>query len=221
MSKFTKIYWLSFKFFIILPLMLSTNLLFGADTVNEINAKSELNSAEYGIFEKESLLVSTITDEILKEMSGYRDSADNNFSVKVLDEFSLPKLTSELKCLAEAIYFEARGENLKGQAAVGEVIINRAISKDFPDSICGVVSQGSNRLNACQFSYNCDGKLEIIQEKAVYERILKLSKILLEPSARVLTNGATFYHSKAVEPNWALSFVKTQEIGQHLFYREP
>jgi spore germination cell wall hydrolase CwlJ-like protein len=221
MSKFTKVYWLSYRLFFILPLILSTNLVSGADIVNEIIAKSESSSDEYAVFEKESLLVSTITNETLKEMSGYMDSADNNFSVKVLDKVSLPKLTSELKCLAEAIYFEARGENLKGQAAVGEVIINRAISKNFPDSICGVVSEGSNRLNACQFSYNCDGKLEIIEEKAVYERILKLSKILLEPSARVLTNGATFYHSKAVEPNWALSFVKTQEIGQHLFYREP
>ena len=124
-------------------------------------------------------------------------------------------------CLAQAIYFEARGEALEGQYAVGEVIINRVLSKDFPNSVCGVISEGANRLNACQFSYNCDGKLETIKEKKIYERILKLSQMLLEPSARFLTSGATFYHSKLVSPSWSKKFIKTNEIGNHVFYKLP
>ena len=81
--------------------------------------------------------------------------------------------------------------------------------------------QGSGKRNACQFSYNCDGKLEIITEKDIYNRILKLSRLLLEPSARVLTDGATFFHAKAVSPSWAKKFKKTREIGQHIFYKIP
>ena len=131
----------------------------------------------------------------------------------------MPKMNSELKCLSEALYFEARGEQIEGQIAVADVIINRKNSNRFPSTICGVVSEGSHKKHACQFSYNCDGKLEIVTEKGSYGRISKLSQILLEPSARVLTDGATFYHAKAVNPSWAKKFKKTNEIGQHIFYK--
>ena len=167
----------------------------------------------------ESSILTSLKNQDLKNLSGFSTYDKNMFSFDALDSLPLPKMTSELRCLAEAIYFEARGETLEGQYAVGEVIINRMISNSFPNSICGVVSEGSGRLNACQFSYNCDGKLEIIIEKKIYNRISKLSRILLEPSARVLTDGATFYHAKAVNPSWAKKFTKTYEIGQHIFYR--
>jgi len=167
----------------------------------------------------ESSILSSLKAQDLKNLSGFSAYDKSMFSFNALDILPLPKMTSELRCLAEAIYFEARGESLKGQYAVGEVIINRMISTSFPNSICGVVSEGSGRLNACQFSYNCDGKLEIIVEKKIYNRISKLSLILLEPSARVLTDGATFYHAKAVNPSWAKKFTKTYEIGQHIFYK--
>jgi len=167
----------------------------------------------------ESSILSSLKTQDLKNLSGFSAYDKNMFSFNALDSLPLPKMTSELRCLSEAIYFEARGESLEGQYAVGEVIINRMISNSFPDSICGVVSEGSGRLNACQFSYNCDGKLEIIVEKKIYNRISKLSRILLEPSARVLTDGATFYHTKAVNPSWARKFTKTYEIGQHIFYK--
>jgi len=124
-------------------------------------------------------------------------------------------------CLAQNVYFEARNQPLAGQMAVISVTINRVNDKRFPNSICGVISEGSGRRNACQFSYNCDGKLEIIIEKDIYNRILKLSRLLLEPSARVLTDGATFFHAKAVNPSWAKKFKKTKEIGQHIFYKTP
>ena len=167
----------------------------------------------------ESSILTSLKNQDLKNLSGFSTYDKNMFSFDALDSLPLPKMTSELRCLAEAIYFEARGESLEGQYAVGEVIINRMISNSFPNSICGVVSEGSSRLNACQFSYNCDGKLEIIVEKKIYNRISKLSRILLEPSARVLTDGATFYHAKAVNPSWAKKFIKTYQIGQHIFYR--
>ena len=167
------------------------------------------------------MVLSTLNSQDLKNFSGFTEYDSKKFSFSVLDTLPMPKVTSELRCLAEAIYFEARGEPLNGQYAVGEVIINRSLSQLFPNSICSVISEGSGKRNACQFSYNCDGKLEIIMEKDIYNRILKLSRLLLEPSARVLTDGATFFHAKAVNPSWAKKFKKTKEIGQHIFYKTP
>ena len=167
------------------------------------------------------MIISALNSQDLKNFSGFTEYDSKKFSFSVLDTLPIPKVTSELRCLAEAIYFEARGEPLNGQYAVGEVIINRSLSQLFPNSICGVISEGSGKRNACQFSYNCDGKLEIIMEKDIYNRILKLSRLLLEPSARVLTDGATFFHAKAVNPSWAKKFKKTKEIGQHIFYKTP
>ena len=166
-------------------------------------------------------LISSFDQNSLKNLSGFASYDKEKFSFDVLDKLPQPKPSSEMKCLAEAIYFEARGETIEGQYAVGEVIINRVLSNEFPSSVCGVISEGANRLNACQFSYNCDGKLETINEKKIYGRILKLSKILLEPSARFLTGGATFYHSKFVSPSWSKKFLKTNEIGNHVFYKLP
>ena len=167
------------------------------------------------------ILISSIGKNSLKNFSGFSDFDEGRFTFDTIDNLPKPKATSEMKCLAEAIYFEARGEALEGQYAVGEVIINRVLSQDFPNSVCGVISEGASRLNACQFSYNCDGKLETITEKKIYERILKLSQMLLEPSARFLTSGATFYHSKLVSPSWSKKFIKTNEIGNHVFYKLP
>ena len=166
-------------------------------------------------------LISSFDQNSLKNLSGFASYDKEKFSFDALDKLPQPKPSSEMKCLAEAIYFEARGETIEGQYAVGEVIINRVLSNEFPSSVCGVISEGANRLNACQFSYNCDGKLETINEKKIYGRILKLSKILLEPSARFLTGGATFYHSKFVSPSWSKKFLKTNEIGNHVFYKLP
>jgi len=142
------------------------------------------------------------------------------FNFAVLDSMPLASGGSEWKCLTEALYFEARSETLAGQFAVGEVILNRVSSPEFPNSVCGVVSQGASRLNACQFSYNCDGKAEHFTEKRAYERSGKLAKMMLEGRALVLTDGATFYHTTGVQPRWARSFTLTAEIGRHLFYRK-
>ncbi len=142
------------------------------------------------------------------------------FNMAVLD--SRPNVSGgrEWKCLTEALYFEARSESLAGQFAVGEVILNRVASKDFPNSVCGVVSQGASRRNACQFSYNCDGKAEYFTEIKAYRRAGKLAKMMLDGRALVLTDGATFYHTTGSRPSWASVFTKTAQIGRHIFYRK-
>jgi spore germination cell wall hydrolase CwlJ-like protein len=124
-----------------------------------------------------------------------------------------------LGCLAEAIYFEARGEPVRGQFAVAEVILNRVASKAFPGSVCAVINQGTGERHRCQFSYTCDGRPETVRDRAAYALGRKLSAIVL--AGRLpgeLTGGALYYHTRAVNPRWAALFDRTTTIGEHHFY---
>lgn len=125
------------------------------------------------------------------------------------------------ECLAEALYFEARGETVRGMFAVGEVILNRVDSNAYPDTLCDVVNQGTGRKYACQFTYTCDGHAEVIGEPRSWERVGKIAQILMEGAPRALTGGATHYHTKAVSPSWAQRYPRTAAIGSHYFYRQP
>lgn len=127
----------------------------------------------------------------------------------------------EWRCLTEAIYFEARGETTRGQFAVAEVILNRVDSKRYPNSVCGVVTQGSERRNACQFSYTCDGKKEVVHEREAFVKAARIAKSMLEGRPRVLTNNATHYHTTAVSPSWSRRLTKITQIGVHIFYKYP
>ena len=119
----------------------------------------------------------------------------------------------EWKCLATALYFEARGEPVKGQFAVAEVILNRVADPRYPDSVCAVVNQD------CQFSYTCDGKPERIRERAAFDRAGKIADLMLRGGARALTGGATHFHTRGVRPDWSRRLPRTAQIGDHLFYR--
>lgn len=125
------------------------------------------------------------------------------------------KDSDEWKCLATALYFEARGESIQGQFAVAEVIMNRVDRPGYPGSICGVVRQGG------QFSFMFDGKPETIREKAAFQRAGKIAALMLAGAPRQLTQGATHFHTRAVRPGWAHRFPRTAAIGAHLFYRQP
>lgn len=128
----------------------------------------------------------------------------------------------QFACLAKALYFEARGETVKGQFAVAEVILNRVDSKKYPNSICGVVTQGVNdNVKGCQFSYACDGRADTIREKAAYNQVAKIARLMLDGAPRNLTKGATHFHTTNVRPNWARRFPNTAKFGSHLFYRQP
>ena len=123
------------------------------------------------------------------------------------------------KCLAEALYFEARGEPIKGQFAVAEVILNRVKSEEFPNSICSVINQGTGRKHACQFSYTCDGKLERVSNKVSYDQMVRIAGIMIDGVTQPLTAGATYYHATSVRPFWARRFENTVTIGVHKFYK--
>ncbi len=133
---------------------------------------------------------------------------------------ALPPATGgpQWRCLSEALYFEARGETVKGQIAVAEVILNRVASSRFPDTVCGVINQGTGRKYACQFTYTCDGRPEHVSEPAAYVRVGKIARMMLNGAPRSLSGGATFYHTTAVNPRWASKFRRTARHGVHLFY---
>lgn len=136
---------------------------------------------------------------------------------------SLPKARGDdqWRCLSEALYFEARGESVRGQFAVAEVVLNRVDSPDFPNSVCSVIRQGTGRLFQCQFTYTCDGHKEVVRERGAWERVAKIARIMLDGKQRELTGGATHYHTRAVRPRWARVFPRTAAIGAHYFYRMP
>ncbi|PWE30618.1 hypothetical protein DDZ14_15045 [Maritimibacter sp. 55A14] len=121
-------------------------------------------------------------------------------------------------CLAEALYFEARGEDILGQIAVAEVIVNRAASPLFPDTVCEVIHQGTGRRHACQFSYTCDGEPEDIREPKAFSRALRLARYLLRSGLPGLTEGAVYYHARSVSPGWTESLPQVAQIGNHVFY---
>ena len=127
--------------------------------------------------------------------------------------------TVPLECLTEAIYFEARGEPVRGQFAVAEVILNRVVSREFPDDVCAVVNQGTGEKFRCQFSYTCDGLPERISDRSSWGRAEKIAALALTGEVPLnLTEGAMYYHTKAVAPYWSDLFDLTTEIGAHRFY---
>jgi len=131
-----------------------------------------------------------------------------------------PKPTGDeqWQCLTEALYFEARGESLEGQIAVAEVILNRVDSPLYPRTVCGVVKQRGG--GGCQFSYVCDGRTKM-REKGAADLAGRIARAMLDGAPRVLTDGATHFHTRGVKPSWSKRFAKTASIGSHLFYRQP
>ncbi|MBK1706435.1 cell wall hydrolase [Halochromatium glycolicum] len=125
----------------------------------------------------------------------------------------------ELRCLALNIYHEARSEPLSGQIAVARVTLNRVESTRFPSSVCGVVKQGGQKRNRCQFSWWCDGKSDQPTEPKAWRKSLEISKRVLANQAPDPTAGALYYHANYVKPSWSRSFQRTAQIGRHLFYR--
>jgi spore germination cell wall hydrolase CwlJ-like protein len=124
------------------------------------------------------------------------------------------------KCLANAVYFESRGESVRGQIAVAQVVLNRAFSGYYPDDVCGVVYQNAHRHLACQFTFACDGIADVITEAEAWERAKRIAKASLDGRVWLPEIGkATHYHAYWVNPRWVRSMRKLSRIGVHTFYR--
>lgn len=188
------------------------------------NPTAELGESLSRLVSVERQAISRMPGNRLKELvetpSG-RDVSELRFRRDWIDAQPAATGGSEWSCLAEALYFEARGESLEGIFAVAEVILNRVDAARYPDSVCGVINQGTGERYRCQFSYNCDGKAETITEPRAYERVGKVARLMLNGMERTLTGGATYYHTKAVSPRWSRVFDRTVTIDDHHFYVNP
>jgi hypothetical protein len=125
------------------------------------------------------------------------------------------------KCLADAVYFEARGEPLKGQEAVAQVVMNRVFSGYYPNNVCGVVYQNANRHLACQFTFACEGRdLSRIDEPDMWEQAKRIAKETLDGRIWLTEVGhATHYHAYWVHPSWVHEMTRLYKFGVHTFYR--
>jgi hypothetical protein len=126
-----------------------------------------------------------------------------------------------VKCLTEAVYFEARGEPLRGQEAVAQVVMNRVFSGYYPNNVCGVVFQNASHYLACQFTFACEHKdLSRIEEPEMWEQAERIANDTLDGKIWLADIGhATHYHAYWVHPSWVHEMTRLYKLGVHTFYR--
>jgi spore germination cell wall hydrolase CwlJ-like protein len=150
-------------------------------------------------------------------------NADNQRTKTPAERLGLTDETSRAKsekCLAEAVYFEARGEAVRGQIAVAQVVMNRAFSGFYPNTVCGVVYQNKHRHLACQFTFACDNNPDVIREPEMWERARKIAKAMLDGQIWLPeVDKSTHYHAYYVHPSWVNEMKRMYKFGVHTFYR--
>jgi spore germination cell wall hydrolase CwlJ-like protein len=143
--------------------------------------------------------------------------ADRPRYVDLIDPDNLDR---EERCLAEAIYFEARSEPEAGQAAVAQVVLNRVKSGLYPASVCGVVYQNRHRHLACQFTFACEGKSLRITDGGSWQTAKRVAGEVLHGKTYLAdVGGSTHYHADYVRPSWSRRLKKMDVIGRHVFYK--
>ena len=127
----------------------------------------------------------------------------------------------DVNCMAMAIYYEARSESLSGQLAVAQVVLNRVKHSAYPDNICDVVFEGSERITGCQFTFTCDGSMAVLPRQAGWKRSRKAAIHAMLGMSDITIGRATHYHTTAIQPYWSSTLLRTANIGTHVFYRFP
>ena len=126
----------------------------------------------------------------------------------------------ETRCLATAIYYEARSEPIEGQLAVAQVIMNRIRTQYYPATVCGVVYEGAERRTGCQFSFTCGGAVSARKDAPRWQQALDLAQKVADGQVWLKSIGyATHYHATYVSPAWTREMNRIQQIGRHIFYR--
>ena len=127
-------------------------------------------------------------------------------------------LNSMFMCLALNVYHEARSDDMTGQYAVAQVVINRVQSSKFPNDVCSVIKQ-SRDDGTCQFSWYCDGKSDKPREPYAWAYAQMVAADVILGETVDITEGATHYHANYVRPYWADKLEYTVTYGSHLFYK--
>jgi hypothetical protein len=138
-----------------------------------------------------------------------------------VSELTLLRILRDQQCLAEAMYYEARGEGREGQEAIAEVVFHRMKAPGYPRTICGVVYQGAERGHGCQFSFACDGELQLPKSFAAWTRARLLAAKIMAGAVHLgdITGDAISFHASEILPDWADTMERTIQIGNHVFYR--
>ena len=145
--------------------------------------------------------------------------AGRGYTPPRLDLTTPPRIpASDLECLTQAVYYEARNESADGQAAVAEVVMNRSRSGLYPRSVCAVVYQRNSRT--CQFTFTCDGAIgRHPVDMRKWSRAERIARDVLEGrSANLLPNNSVNYHANYVRPSWGARLERVRQIGAHIFY---
>ena len=145
------------------------------------------------------------------------------FAPVVAPAFTAPRTADDAAraadCLTAAVYYEARSQSVDGQRAVAQVVLNRVRDRAFPNTVCGVVYQGSQRRTGCQFSFTCDGSMLRAREPGAWDRARVIAEAALSGSVYAAVGAATSFHTTSILPWWASSLSRIATIGQHIFYR--
>ena len=163
----------------------------------------------------------TAFDMAAREINAFKPFAD--LPINPMEPFILRASRQDraqaLRCLSQAIYYEAAREPREGQRAVAQVVLNRVRHPAYPNSVCGVVFQGSARSTGCQFSFTCDGSLTWAPEPGLWRQVESVAAEALEGFVETGVGSATHYHADYVAPYWAPTLVKMTKVGAHIFYR--
>lgn len=147
-----------------------------------------------------------------------KSEAITQSEVQAVDPAGAAPLDDAITCMARSIYWEAKGKNAADMEAVANVVMNRLGHEGFPDTVCGVVKQGSE-TKSCQFSWWCDGRSDSVQEEVQYALAKEIARKALNKQLPDRTGGALYFHDRTVKPDWAREYIRTVDIGLFRFYK--
>ncbi len=190
---------------------LATILLVGQATAADQEQKAQSAQSKAGVLEQNSAAKGS------KE-TPTRSEIITKTEAQAVDPVGEEPLEHAITCLSRTIYWEAKGEGAAGMEAIANVVMNRLGHKGFPNTICEVVRQGHEK-GACQFSWWCDGRSDDAQEEKSYAIAKEIARKALNRQLTDRTGGALYFHQHKVTPSWSAEYIKTVEIGEHVFYK--
>ena len=137
---------------------------------------------------------------------------------QAVDPAGTEPLDEAITCLSRTIYWETKGEDAASMEAVANVVMNRLGHKGFPNTICEVVMQGREQ-GACQFSWWCDGRSDDAEDEKSYAIAKEIARKALNRQLKDRTGGAMYFHSGKATTSWSAEYIKTVEVGEHVFYK--
>jgi len=164
--------------------------------------------------------------EVLEEKSSAEGSKElptqneiiNKPEAQAVDPTGKEPLDDAITCLARTIYWEAKGKDDADRKAIANDVMNRVGHEGFPSTICGVVKQGHEQ-GACQFSWWCDGRPDDAREEEPYSHAKEIARKALNRQLKDRSDGALYLHHRKVTPYWSNEYIRTVEVGEHIFYK--